>query len=419
MKFALPQRAWYGDLEIEVELPDSWEVKLNGFRGQNEEALSREELGAGFMKPISTDRIRSLAKDRREAVILFDDISRPTPAAKIVPYIIEEMRAGGIKDEQIRFVVANGAHRTHTLIDFEKKLGKEIVERFRIYNHNPYENCEYIGRTSSGSSILINSEVMSCDLKIGIGCVVPHITAGFGGSGKIILPGVAHIDTIEENHCRVGGRGRPEKEHIMGRLHPLVGLGKFENNPMALDQLEAAQMAGLDVKIDAIVNLRREITHLFVGEVSAVRETGIRVAKEFYLTEQEQEMDVVIANAYSKGNEADLAIPLGASSLKKEGGDLVVISDCPEGQICNYFCNSFGKNAAGRVWGPRPMPSCVNRLVVFSPYVDWAGAELFGPSDKVLWAKSWGEVMAILETDHGNGTKCVIYPDATIQYFGA
>ena len=37
---------------------------------------------------------------------------------------------------------------------------------------------------------------MQYDLKIGIGGMVPHPMAGFGGGSKIILPGLAGIDTV-------------------------------------------------------------------------------------------------------------------------------------------------------------------------------------------------------------------------------
>ena len=56
---------------------------------------------------------------------------------------------------------------------------------------------------------------MACDLKIGIGCIVPHAFSGFGGGGKIILPGVSHIDSIAYNH------GTVVKEHP-----DCVGVGK-------------------------------------------------------------------------------------------------------------------------------------------------------------------------------------------------
>jgi nickel-dependent lactate racemase len=116
-----------------------------------------------------------------QAVIIFDDLSRPTRASELVPHILAELKAGGIADEAIRFVAGTGAHGAMKLMDFEKKLGRNVVQKFDVYNHNPYENCTYVGQTSRGTPVYLNSEVMSCDLKILLGCIVPHPTAGFGG----------------------------------------------------------------------------------------------------------------------------------------------------------------------------------------------------------------------------------------------
>ena len=86
------------------------------------------------------------------------------------------------------------------LVDFQKKLGVDIPGRFLVFNHNPYENCDYLGETSRGTPAYVNSEFMACDLKLSIGCILPHPTAGFGGGGKMILPGIAHVDSITANH---------------------------------------------------------------------------------------------------------------------------------------------------------------------------------------------------------------------------
>jgi len=87
------------------------------------------------------------------------------------------------------------------------------------------------------------------------------------------MPGVAHIDSIAYNH------GTLVKDNPGS-----VGLGKIEGNIPRLDIEEAARMAGLDVKIDALVNLRGEITGLFVGDPILEHLEGVRQAKEVYAT---------------------------------------------------------------------------------------------------------------------------------------
>ena len=116
-------------------------------------------------------------------------------------------------------------------------------------------------------------------------------------------------------------------------------------------------MAGLDVKVDAILNLQREITSLFVGDPTLEHAEGVKVARTHFATDLVGDADIVIANCYSKANEIILAPLIAAPSLKKEGGGMVIISITPEGQIPMYWTRSWGKNMGGT--GLEPVTSCV------------------------------------------------------------
>ncbi len=410
----VPQMAWYGDTDFTLELPSSWDVAICRMQGHDRPRLTDAEIRNAFSHPIDSPPIRGLAKGKKEVVILFDDLTRPTPVADLVPYVIEELEAAGIPDEHIRFIAAHGAHRALTRIDFVKKLGEAVLDRFPVYNHNPYENCTLLGETSRGTPVSINSEVMDCDLKIGIGSIVPHAVASFGGGGKIILPGVASIDTITTNHA-LAARARER-----GRSGSMIyGMG-FEDNELRLDIAEAAKMAGLDIKVDAIINNRREITALFVGEPLAEHIQGVQLAREVYATEPAGDRDIVIANAYAKGTEPFHASPLGAGMLSENGGDLVLVVNTPEGLITHYLTGRWGNNMGGRYWRPRSrtLPR-VNRFILLTQYIERAATAHIAPPDSITWATTWSETLEYLTRDYPGRAKVAVIPDGTIQYIPA
>jgi nickel-dependent lactate racemase len=406
VKIKIPQLLWYENTEMELSFPSSWSIFFCPMKGGQRKRLTPKEIGKAFLNPIGSKCIQELAKARKEVAVLFDDMARPTPVSEIVPYVLRELEKGGISDEQIRFIAALGAHGAQTANDFRKKLGQEILDRFPVYNHHPFDHCTYLGKTSRGTPVSINREVMACDLKIGIGCIVPHSFSGFGGGGKIILPGVAHIDSISYNH---------------GKLiqdHPgCVGVGKIEGNIPRLDIEEATKMAGLDVKIDAIINLRGEITGLFVGDPILEHRDGMKLAKEVYATTPAKNMDIVVVNAYSKPNECAIAPFIGIPSLKEGGGDLVIIANESAGQVVHYLFGAFGKFGEGRLQLPQPLPKKVKRFIVLSPFKDHVGACFFGQIPSILWVKTWKEALDLLEAEWGNKANAAIYPDGTIQYF--
>ncbi|MBT7289170.1 MAG: DUF2088 domain-containing protein, partial [Chloroflexi bacterium] len=158
----LPQLAWDDPRDVDFPLPDNWDVKVNNIAGYNRPALTDDQIKTSITTLMGTAPIREQAKGKKEVVILFDDMTRITRAAKIVPHILEELALAGIKDDQIRFMAATGTHGPMNRWDYAKKLGADIVARYPVYSHNPYENCVYVGTTSRGTKVHINAEVMHC-----------------------------------------------------------------------------------------------------------------------------------------------------------------------------------------------------------------------------------------------------------------
>src|SRR4030043_216606 len=406
MKIKIPQLLWYGNTEMELHFPNSWSIFFCPMKGGEKKRLGLKDMERAFSHPIGSPPIHEVAKGKKEVAILFDDMARPTPVSQIVPFVLKELGQAEIKDDQVRFIAALGVHGAHTAVDFKKKLGGEVLDRFPVYNHHPFDFCTYLGKTNQGTPISINREGMACDLKIGIGCIVPHSFSGFGGGGENILPGVAHIDSIAYNH------GTIVKEHP-----DCVGVGKIEGNIPRLDIEEATRMAGFDMKIDAIINLRGEITSLFVGGPILEHQEGVKWAREGFATTPAKNMDIVVVNSYSKPNECAIAPFIGIPSLKEEGGDLVIIANEPAGQVVHYLFGQFGKCGEGELQLPQPLPTKVKRFIILSPFKDHVGACFFGKIPSILWVKTWEEVLNLLKAEWGSKANVAVYPDGTIQYF--
>ena len=409
----VPQLAWWGDIEAELSFPKNWEVTTCHMQGHDAPKLSHEGFRKAFENPIGCKPIRELARGKENVVILFDDLSRPTKAAEIVPFILEELAVAGVKEDNIQFICAQAAHGGLTAYDFAKKLGEDIIARFNVYNHNPYDNFTYIGTTSRGTPVSLNTEFVKADFKIGIGALVPHITAGFGGGGKIVLPGIASIETILYNHGPV--RNRAKETGIESN----TGMGSNENNAQLFDIEEACSMSGLDIKIDAVVNIKRDTTALFVGDPIAQHYEGMKLAKKHYFTLLPDNSNVVVANCNAKVNETLIAVRVAESLVPDSGGTVVIITNNPGGEVPHYLRRRFGNHMAGRTWKAPSLPPKVKKFILLMPYMNKASADWFAPSESITWAKSWEDVRGILETDYPDGAKAAIIPDATIQFFDA
>jgi len=407
----VPQLAWWGDIEAELRFPRSWEMTVCHMDGYHAPKLDREGFLRAFANPIGCKPIRDLAKGKRNVVILFDDMSRPTKAAQIVPFLLKELEMAGVEEDKIQFICALGTHGPLTAYDFAKKLGGDIISRFNVYNHNIYENCTSIGVTSRGTPLSLNKEFVNADFKVGIGALLPHINVGFGGGGKIVLPGVASIETITHNHGPVPSRAKETG------IDSNMGFGMCEDNAQLLDIEEACRMSGLDVKIDAVVNLQRDTTALFVGEPITQYHEGVQLAKKHYCSPNPDKPDVVVANCNAKVNETVVGTALAQSLLPDSGGTIVMITNNPSGEVCHYLRRSFGNHMGGRLWKAPSLPPKIKKFILLMPYKNKTSVDWFAPAEAITWAKDWNEVSSILQADHPDGAKVAVIPDATIQFF--
>lgn len=406
----VPQLNWYGTKEFKVSLPDRWQVEVGHIAGYDRPALNPADIRTALEKPIGTLPLRQLARGKKEVVILFDDMSRVTRSAQIVPHVLDALAEAGIEDKNIRFICALGCHGALTRIDFAKKLGEDVLARFPVYNHNPFANCVPVGKTKTyGTDVLINAEVMKCDLKIAIGMVVPHPMSGFGGGGKIILPGVSAFSTIQYNHHNTF---RDTRE-LKGKL----GIGVFDENPMRFDIEEAAELAGLDFIVNCLINEQGETVRVFAGALKPTYAEAVKTAKAHYLTPTLRDRDIAISNGFIKANESNMGLSIAYPAISRNnGGDAVVMANAPEGMVTHYLLGPWGKELHGPERQAPHIPSHVKRVIIYTEYPDVAGRGWFPNAEKVMFLRKWADVLKTLEADYPSNAKVVIFPNAEIQY---
>jgi nickel-dependent lactate racemase len=396
---------WNKERETTLPFPREWELTECRMEGHNLSSLSGEQIRKAFENPIGSPRIRDLAKGKEKVVILFDDLARPTPVYKILPFVLQELEKGGVDRDNISLVCAYGCHRPLVRGEMIKKLGRRAVETYPVFNHNVYEHHLKVGTTSWGTPVYINREVAGADLKIGIGCLIPHFTAGYGGGAKILVPGAAGIETIAHNHINLH-RAYPEK----------VGLGKVRQNPRRLDVEEAARIAGLDIIVNVVVNHKKQILGAFVGDFVEAHRKGVAFANRVYGTKNLGLFDLLVLNTFPIEESPEKAFWAAEQSLKKDG-DVVLIWQNSDGLLPHYLVGTFGRDFGGRKWQKPGSLKIANARKVFLYTKNLSRQERswWGSEDKVVWCREWNHLIDTLRRYHGSGTQVGIYPYATLQ----
>jgi lactate racemase len=395
--------------EVEYYLPDSWDVKVYNIAGANTPEMTPDDIRKAVTSPIGASRIRDLAKGKKKVCVLFDDMSRGTPTWKIAPLVLEELKEAGIPDSAIQFICATGAHQAWDRSALVRKVGEHIMNTYPVFNHVAFFNCVPLGKTSYGTRVEINQEVMSCDLKIAIGDLSPHVSYGFSGGGKMIMPGVASYESIAEHHGVTHRHVGPP-----GQQDPKFRSAENEN---LKDAIEFARMARLDFSVHCMLNHKAEVVDVFAGDVEESQKAGIEVAKKHFYVPPVEDNDISIANAFCKANEANIASGVAFRSVKREGGTAVMIANSHLGQIGHYLFGNWGKTTGGRVLGKMAPPDWVKHCVFYSEFPEARNWDRFADSslNRICFPSQWAEVIGRLMAWHGTKARVAVFPDATNQ----
>ena len=294
---ALPTDSWYGRRRFgylfdvrEFAFPPGWQLELfepDGVRGAT--PLSGTEIGRALRDPIGSESLRKLAEGRRDAIVIVDDLSRPTPAFAVVPHLLDELNAGGLRDEDITIIIGLGTHRPLSRFEQRRKLGRDIVERMRVINHNAFtRSLSRYQRSNGGPDFAINRAVGEADLKISVSGVISHGGAGFGGGAKAILPSVAAYDSIMFNHQTYAWEG-------YGIVYPK----RIDSACIRRDMEEVAGIVGLDFSVNLVFSPYKEVLGVYAGHfVDAHRKACAHAHRLFFTEVPAESLDVVIVDGY-------------------------------------------------------------------------------------------------------------------------
>ncbi len=316
MKYRFPY-----DFAGEIEIPDR--QLLGVFQAHPFSALSEDEIiEQAVHTPIGAPRLRQIVKKTDKVLFLPDDVTRATPAGRILPHLLGELEEIGVPDENIRFLMSLGTHRKMTEAELVAKLGAAVVSRYRVMNHHweELENLVYVAHSNGGVPIYVNREALWADHVIGIGAIFPHAVAGFSGGGKIVIPGITGELTCGDMHWAMYG------------IPPRQLYGKMENPVRALID-EFALKAGLDYIVDAILDEDGRVVDMVAGHPIQAHRAGCQMAYRHYGVQVPGPADIVIFDSYGTDIEYWQAIKAmtPAGIVMKDNGIVIQVASCPEG----------------------------------------------------------------------------------------
>ncbi len=193
----------YGKKGLPVELPGGLEADVIRKKGMPVLQDPAAELRSSLSHPVGCRPLTEEAKGIKNICIAICDITRPVPNGVVLPVLIQELMNAGVDPASITLLIATGLHRTNEGKELRELVGSDwVLQRVRVVNHIARNEDDHtdLGITPRGIPVKIDKRFVDADMRIVVGLIEPHFMAGYSGGRKVIVPGIAHQDTIRALH---------------------------------------------------------------------------------------------------------------------------------------------------------------------------------------------------------------------------
>jgi nickel-dependent lactate racemase len=314
-----------GKKTIDLRIPDGVPIQWVESREMAPVPDVRRAVEEALNRPIGTPRLRDLVKRGQTVALVVTDITRKLPEETILPLLVKELEAGGIKKKDITAVVATGTHRPNTPEELREKFG-EVVDEIAFINHDPWnsEGLIHLGISKGGIPLVFNRTVAQADLRISTGVIETHLFAGYSGGVKSIAVGVAGEETIGATHNY--------------EMLQQTRLGTIEGNEFRRFLTEATQALGLHFIVNVVQTGKKEIVKVVAGDPVGAFHEGVKVARDLYEVEIDQPGEIVVSGvSYPKSRDlyqatrAANVVVFGPKPVVVKRGAILIPAPCEDG----------------------------------------------------------------------------------------
>ena len=304
----------------EISVPDENLLGVLTGNPVNPGLRGEEEVRRALREPIGSEPLRNIVKPGEKIAIITSDITRPMPTYKVMPALLDELYAAGVKQEDITLVFALGSHRKHTPEEQKKLAGDRAWQEIRCVDSDA-DDCILLGTTTAGTPVEITRVVAEADRRICLGNIEFHYFAGYSGGAKALMPGVSTRTAIQANHSMM--------------VLPECCAGALETNPLRMDIEEAGAITGIDFIVNVVLSEQKEILKAVAGHAVEAHRAGCAYLDTLYSKPIREKADIVLVS--QGGAPKDLNLYQTQKALDnakhavKDGGVIILIGSCKEG----------------------------------------------------------------------------------------
>ncbi|HID88857.1 MAG TPA: DUF2088 domain-containing protein, partial [Anaerolineae bacterium] len=119
----------YGKTYLEFDLHAGMRATVVESKKMEPLADVQKAIAEALAHPIGSPPLREMAKPGDRVCIVFTDITRSSPDHLLVPALLAELAAAGVREEDVTLLCGIGMHRPSTPEEKIAKLGADVVAR--------------------------------------------------------------------------------------------------------------------------------------------------------------------------------------------------------------------------------------------------------------------------------------------------
>jgi len=317
----------YGSQQININLPSK--SVIPEFT-QPEFDITRESFTSDILKYLPSGQ----SKYQNIAIVVADK-TRLCGYPEYLPWLLETLESKGANKENIHFYIAYGTHPKQTNEESLNTYGHVFNDYHFVHHDCTSESIFKIcGTTNQGTKVNIRKDILESTLLITFGAISHHYFAGYGGGRKLLFPGLALRQSVYHNHSLFLDRN---SRSLAEGCQP----GQLDGNPLAEDLKEVDSYIPEKISIHGIMNASGKVCKLRIGNTYNDFVDACKLHDDYYRYKSAEQFDLVVAS--SGGYPKDINFIQAhksvhhAAAFVKDGGSLVILSECIDKIGSNYF----------------------------------------------------------------------------------
>lgn len=319
-------------------------------------------IAQALEKPVAAYPLKKTFRRSKNLVLVVSNRLWPGTTKLLLSQLLDGLNQVAVPDYEISVLVANGADVPLRKKALTALLGKDILRRVAVHQHDfrKIQEQEYLGETKQGTPVIVNKHLLDADEIILCDAVSHHIFAGYAGGPALIVPGCAGQETIS----RLCQFALTQNRQC---VDPRCADGMMVQNPVYHEIRAACRNISPRFGLYAVTNSKGEPISAYAGNPYQAHAAACRAIDQLNILTVENRANLTIVSAGGAPKDNNFAHAYTAlhraCRITRADGIVILVAACENGLGAPGFSDFFHDETAQHLPAAAEMtPACLTAM---------------------------------------------------------